>query len=215
MEPQSGFSRSFGRYLRAGVMVEGVVQPTDEGSPQGGPLSPLLSNILLDDLDKELERRQLKFVRYADDRRGRMIFHPEICERTSNDPELPRRTNRPWRVIFVRSERSANRVFSSVQRYLTRVLKLVVNEDKSSVRLSQDCEYLGFTFTGKRVTITVAPKNLKAFKRRVKELSGRSRGVSMQRRLTDLNRYVRGWIGYFGLAQQFDLFDKLDGWVRR
>jgi len=102
-----------------------------------------------------------------------------------------------------------------VQRYLTRVLKLVVNEQKSSVRLSRDCEYLGFAFTGKRVTITVAPKKLKAFKRRVKELSGRSRGVSMQRRLTDLNRYVRGWIGYFGLAQQFDLFDKLDGWVRR
>ena len=178
--------RLIGRYLRAGVMVEGVVQPTDEGSPQGGPLSPLLSNILLDDLDKELEHRGLKFVRYADD------F-----------------------VIFVRSERSAQRVFSSVQRYLTRVLKLVVNEDKSSVRLSRDCEYLGFAFTGSRVTITVAPKKLKTFKRRVKELSGRSRGVSMQRRLTDLNRYVRGWIGYFGLAQQFDLFDKLDGWVRR
>ena len=175
-----------GRYLRAGVMVDGVVQPTDEGSPQGGPLSPLLSNILLDDLDKELERRWLKFVRYADD------F-----------------------VIFVRSERAAQRVFSSVQRYLTQVLKLVVNEQKSSVRLSRDCEYLGFAFTGKRVTITVAPKKLKAFKRRVKELTGRSRGVSMQRRLTDFNRYVRGWIGYFGLAQQFDLFVRLDGWIRR
>jgi RNA-directed DNA polymerase len=178
--------RLIGRYLRAGVMVDGVTQPTDEGSPQGGPLSPLLSNILLDDLDKELERRRLKFVRYADD------F-----------------------VIFVRSERSAQRVFSSVQRYLTRVLKLVVNEQKSSVRLSRDCEYLGFTFAGKRVTITIAPKKLKAFKRRAKELSGRSRGVSMQRRLTDLNRYVRGWTGYFGLAQQFDLFNKLDGWLRR
>ncbi len=178
--------RLIGRYLRAGVMVDGVVQPTDEGSPQGGPLSPLLSNILLDDLDKELERRRLKFVRYADD------F-----------------------VIFVRSERSAQRVFSSVQRYLTQVLKLVVNEQKSSVGLSRDCEYLGFAFTGKRVTITVSPKKLKAFKRRVKELTGRSRGISMQRRLTDLNRYVRGWIGYFGLAQQFDLFVNLDGWIRR
>ncbi|MGB4709683.1 MAG: reverse transcriptase domain-containing protein [Fuerstiella sp.] len=118
-----------GCFLRAGVMVEGVIQPTDEGSPQGGPLSPLLSNILLDDLDKELEHRRLKFVRYAD-----------------------------YFVIFVRTERSAQRVFSSVQRYLTRVLKLVVNEEKSSVRLSRDCEYLGFAFTGKRVTITVAPK---------------------------------------------------------
>ncbi|HIE96628.1 MAG TPA: group II intron reverse transcriptase/maturase [Fuerstia sp.] len=178
--------RLIGCFLRAGVMVDGVVQPTDEGSPQGGPLSPLLSNILLDDLDKELERRRLKFVRYADD------F-----------------------VIFVRSERAAQRVFSSVQRYLTQVLKLVVNEQKSSVRLSRDCEYLGFAFTGKRATITVAPKKLKAFKRRVKELTGRSRGVSMERRLTDLNRYVRGWTGYFGLAQQFDLFDRLDGWIRR
>ncbi len=178
--------RLIGRYLRAGVMVEGVLQPTDEGSPQGGPLSPLLSNVLLDDLDKELERRGLRFVRYADD------F-----------------------MIFVRSERSAERVFASVQRFLTQRLKLVVNEQKSSVRLSSGCEYLGFTFVGKRVTIKVTPKKLKAFKRRIKELTGRSRGISMQRRLTDLNRYVRGWIGYFGLARQFDDFADLDGWIRR
>ena len=174
-------------------MVDGVVQPTDEGSPQGGPLSPLLSNILLDDLDRELERRRLKFVPGAD------------AQRWSADDS----------VIIVRGERSAQRVFASVQRYLTQVLRLVVNEQKSSVRLSRDCEYLGFAFTGKRVTITVAPKKLKAFKRRVKELTGRSRGISMQRRLPDLNRCVRGWTGYFGLAQQFDLFDKLDGWIRR
>ena len=178
--------RLIGRYLRAGVMVEGVLQPTDEGAPQGGPLSPLLSNILLDDFDKELERRKLKFVRYADD------F-----------------------VIFVRSQRSAERVFASVQRFLTQHLKLVVNEQKSSVRPARGCEFLGFAFVGNRVTITVAPKKLKAFKRRVKELTGRSRGISMERRLTDLNRYVRGWIGYFGLARQFDEFVKLDGWIRR
>jgi RNA-directed DNA polymerase len=178
--------RLIGRYLRAGVMVSGVLQPTDEGAPQGGPLSPLLSNILLDDLDKELERRGLKFVRYADD------F-----------------------VIFVRSERSANRVFSSVQRFLTRRLKLVVNEQKSHVRPARGCEYLGFTFVGNRVTIKAAPKKLKAFKRRVRELTGRSRGISMQRRLTDLNRYLRGWIGYFGLARQFDVIADLDGWIRR
>jgi RNA-directed DNA polymerase len=178
--------RLIGLYLRAGVMVEGVLQPTEEGSPQGGPLSPLLSNILLDDLDKELERRGLKFVRYADD------F-----------------------VIFVRSERSAQRVFLSVQRYLTQTLKLVVNEQKSSVRPARGCEYLGFTFAGDRVTIKVAPKKLKAFKHRTKELTGRSRGISMERRLTDLNRYVRGWIGYFGLARQFDEFVNLDGWIRR
>ena len=178
--------RLIGCYLRSGVMVEGVLQPTDEGSPQGGPLSPLLSNILLDDLDKELERRGLRFVRYADD------F-----------------------VILVRSERSAERVFSSIERYLTRHLKLVVNQQKSSVRPAQGCEYLGFTFVGKRVTIKVAPKKLKAFKRRVKQLTGRSRGISMKRRLTELSRYLRGWIGYFGLARQFDEFVELDGWIRR
>jgi RNA-directed DNA polymerase len=178
--------RLIGRYLRAGVMVEGVLQPTDEGAPQGGPLSPLLSNILLDDLDKELERRGLQFVRYADD------F-----------------------VIFVRSARSARRVFSSVQRFLTQHLKLAINEQKSSVRLASDCEYLGFAFVGRRVTIKVAPKKLKAFKRRVRQITGRSRGISMRRRLTDLNRYLRGWIGYFGLARQFDDFANLDGWIRR
>ena len=165
--------RLIGCYLRAGVMVNGVLQPTDEGAPQGGPLSPLLSNILLDDFDKELERRQLKFVRYADD------F-----------------------VIFVRSERSARRVLTSVQRYLTQHLKLVVNETKSSVGPSRGCEFLGFAFVGKPVMITAAPKKLTAFKGRIKELTGRSRGISMARRLTDLNRYLRGWIGYFGLARQ-------------
>lgn len=180
--------RLIGRYLRAGVMVEGVLQPTPEGSPQGGPLSPLLSNVLLDDLDQELERRGLRFVRYADD------F-----------------------LIFVRSARSAERVFASVQCYVTQHLKLVVNQQKSSVRLARGCEYLGFTFFGSRVTIKVAPKKplQKAFKRRVKQLTGRSRGISMKRRLTDLNRYLRGWIGYFGLARQFDAFVELDGWIRR
>ena len=175
-----------GRYLRAGVMVEGVLQPTAEGSPQGGPLSPLLSNILLDELDKELERRGLRFVRYADD------F-----------------------MIFVKSGRSAQRVFLSVQRYLTQHLKLVVNEQKSSVRPALGCEFLGFTLVGKQVTIKVRPKKLKAFKQRIKQLTGRSRGISMERRLTDLNRYLRGWIGYFGLARQFDEFNELDGWIRR
>lgn len=179
--------RLIGRYLRAGVMVEGVKQPTDEGTPQGGPLSPMLSNILLDNLDKELERRGLKFVRYADD------FQ-----------------------IFVKSSRSAQRVFASVSRYLTDALKLVVNEEKSRVRLAQGCEFLGFAFvSGRRATITVAPKKLNTFKRRVRELTGRSRGVSMTRRLTELRRYLRGWIGYFGLAQQLAEFSNLDGWIRR
>jgi len=175
-----------GRYLRAGVMVEGVLQPTEEGAPQGGPLSPMLSNIMLDDLDKELERRGLKFVRYADD------FQ-----------------------VFVKSARSAQRVFGSVQQYLMRTLKLVVNQTKSRVTPAEGCEYLGFMFVGRRATIKVASKKLNAFKRRVRKLTGRSRGISMQRRLTDLNRYVRGWIGYFGLAKQVEDFINLDGWIRR
>ncbi len=130
-------------------------------------------------------------------------------------------TLHPWHLFFlilagwVNRERSAKRVFASVQRYLMQQLKLVVNEQKSSVRSARDCEYLGFAFTGKRVTITVAAKKLKTFKRRIKELTGRSRGISMYRRLTDLNRYLRGWIGYFGLARQFDEFVNLDGWIRR
>lgn len=175
-----------GRFLRAGVLVAGVVQPTEQGTPQGGPLSPFLSNILLDDLDKELEHRGLKFVRYADD------F-----------------------VIFVKSSRSAQRVFVSVQRYLHGTLKLVINQQKSYVGLAKDCEYLGFAFVGRRVTIKVAPQKLTAFKRRIKELTGRSRGISMKRRLSELRSYMRGWMGYFGLARQVEDFLNLDMWIRR
>jgi RNA-directed DNA polymerase len=175
-----------GRYLRAGVMVAGVWQTSTEGTPQGGPLSPLLANILLDDLDKELERRGLPFVRYADD------F-----------------------VIFTRSLRSAQRVFASVSRYLTRHLRLVVNQEKSRVVESDGVEFLGFVFRGRRATIKVTAKNVSKFKRRVREITGRSRGISMERRLSELRSYLRGWAGYFGLAAQLKLFDKLDQWIRR
>ena len=175
-----------GRYLRAGVLVEGVLQPTEVGSPQGGPLSPLLSNILLDDLDKELERRGLPFVRYADD------F-----------------------AIFAKSERAADRILSSISRYLTETLRLVVNREKSRVRSADEFEYLGFIFVGSRASVNVSPKALKKFKRRVVTITGRSRGVSMERRLGELRRYVRGWMGYFGVASQLKLFARLDGWIRR
>ncbi len=175
-----------GRYLRAGVMVAGVWQSSTEGTPQGGPLSPLLANILLDDLDKELERRGLPFVRYADD------F-----------------------VIFTRSLRSAHRVFASVSRYLTRCLRLVVNQEKSRVVEADGVEFLGFVFRGRRATINVTAKNVSKFKRRVREITGRSRGISMERRLSELRSYLRGWAGYFGLAAQLKLFDKLDQWIRR
>lgn len=175
-----------GRYLRAGVMVNGILQPSPEGTPQGGPLSPLLANILLDDLDKELERRGLPFVRYADD------F-----------------------VIFTRSRRSAERVFAGVTRYLTTVLRLAVNLAKSRIVPSDGVEFLGFVFRGTRATINVTEKNVERFKRRIRELTGRSRGISMDQRLAELRRYLQGWAGYFALAAQLRLFDRFDQWIRR
>lgn len=176
-----------GRYLRAGVMVEGVLQSSPEGTPQGGPLSPLLANILLDDLDKELERRGLPFVRYADD------F-----------------------VIFTRTRRAAERVFGGVNRYLTKVLHLVVNQEKSRIVPVDGVEFLGFVFRGPRKgAIHVSEKNVKKFKRRIRELTGRSRGISMTQRLGALRRYLNGWAGYFSLAMQKTLFESFDKWIRR
>ncbi|MDP6719179.1 MAG: group II intron reverse transcriptase/maturase [Pirellulaceae bacterium] len=178
--------RLIGRFLRAGVMVEGVLQPTDVGTPQGGPLSPILSNILLDDLDKELERRGLPFVRYADD------F-----------------------AVFAKSPRSAERIMASVTRYLTDTLRLVLNQEKSRVVASEEFEFLGFAFPKSRATINVSAKSIQRFKHRIREITGRSRGISMEHRLSLLRSYVRGWMGYYGLASQLKLFDRLDRWLRR
>jgi len=178
--------RLIGRYLRAGVMVEGVLQPTDLGTPQGGPASPLLANILLDDLDKELERRGLPFTRYADD------F-----------------------AVFAKSRRAAMRIMGSVSRYVTKKLRLVVNEEKSRVVACSEFEFLGFSFPKSRGNINVANKSIGRFKQRIREITGRSRGISMERRLGELRRYARGWMGYFGIASQLKLFDKLDQWIRR
>ena len=178
--------RLIGNYLRAGVMVEGVLQRTEEGTPQGGPASPLLANILLDDLDKELEKRGLPFVRYADD------F-----------------------AIFAKSERAAQRIMESVTRYLTEELRLVVNPTKSRVVSCAQFEYLGFSFAGVKGTIQVSDKSTQKFKHRIREITGRSRGISMTHRLGLLRSYVRGWTGYFGLASQLKLFDRLDQWIRR
>ena len=175
-----------GRYLRAGVMVDGHFQATTEGTPQGGPASPLLANILLDDLDKELELRGLYFVRYADD------F-----------------------VIFTKSKRSAERVFESVAHHLTRKLHLVVNLEKSRIVTAEELEYLGFRFVGSRATINVSSKSIDRFKHRIREITGRSRGISMEQRLGELKRYVRGWMGYYGLASQLKLFASLEQWIRR
>lgn len=175
-----------GRYLRAGVMIDGLCQPSEEGTMQGGPLSPLLSNIYLDDLDKELERRGLSFVRYADD------F-----------------------VIFVKSDAAAHRVYASVERFLTLTLKLQVNHVKSSVCKTQELEYVGYEFRGYGGQFRVSRKKLKAFKRRVSEIFRRNRGVSMKKRFAEFRSYAIGWLGYFQLDQVKTTFSTLDKWLRR
>ena len=167
-------------------MVDTDLQPSIEGTMQGGPLSPLLANILLDDFDKELERRGLRFVRYADD------F-----------------------LVFTKTREAARRVFLSVERYLTCKLKLVVNRQKSSVRSTDGVEFLGFQFTGYGGQIRVSPKNLRKFKDRVRELTRRTRGVSMRQRFIELKRYFQGWVGYFRTTPIKSLFRDLDKWVRR
>ena len=173
-----------GAYLRAGVLVGGTFEATEIGTPQGGPLSPLLANILLDDLDKELERRGHRFVRYADDL-----------------------------VILVRSRCAGERVMGSVSRYLTRKLKLVVNEHKSRVVKTDDCEYLGFTFRGRK--LRWGDRAFADFQHRLRRLTGRSWGVSMTYRLKKLAEYVRGWMGYFGISDYYRPIPELDHWLRR
>jgi len=173
-----------GRYLRAGVEVAGRLEKTRLGVPQGGPLSPLLANILLDHLDKELEIRGHKFVRYADD------F-----------------------VILVKSQRAGERVMGSVRNYLTRHLKLTVNEDKSQVARSDRISFLGFVFKGTR--IIWSDKAYKEFRRRVRKYTGRSWFVSMKYRLNKLAEYLRGWMGYFGISEEYHDIPEIDGWIRR
>lgn len=175
-----------GRLLRAGVMVDGYLQPSHEGTMQGGPLSPLLGNVMLDDFDKVLEYRGLRFVRYADD------F-----------------------LVFTKTAIAARRVFRSVGRYLTRKLKLVVNRQKSSTCSTEGVEFLGYQFHGYGGQIRVSPKNIKKFKQRSRELLNRNRGISTRKRLYELTMYLRGWIGYFALDQRRSMFATLDKWLRR
>ena len=173
-----------GRYLRAGVLVGDIIQATELGTPQGGPLSPLLANILLDDLDKELERRGYRFARYADDL-----------------------------LILVKSPRTGERVKASITRYLTRELKLVVNEQKSRVVKTNDCEFLGFSFRGTK--LRWSDRAFADFKHHVRTLTGRSWGVSMAYRLDRLTRYVRGWMNYFGISDYYRPIPEIDSWIRR
>jgi RNA-directed DNA polymerase len=173
-------------FLRAGVMEEGLVSPVDEGTPQGGPLSPLLSNIVLNEFDRELERRGLRFARYADD---------------SN--------------IYVRSRRAGERVMESITRFITEKLKLKVNEQKSAVARPWERKFLGFSFTwGKEPKRRLAPKAVSRFKKKVRELTQRTRGVSTERMAEQLTRYLRGWLGYFGKCETPFVLERLDRWVR-
>jgi RNA-directed DNA polymerase len=178
--------RLIGRFLRAGTIVGEQFQPTHEGVMQGSPLSPLLSNILLDDFDKELERRGLPFVRYADD------F-----------------------MVFTRTAKAAQRVFQSVEKFLTRKLKLSVNRDKSRVCSTDGVEFLSYQFHGYGGQMRVSPKSLTKFKQRAREILNRNHGKSNRHRLQELTWYLRGWIEYFALEQRKSLFDTLDKWLRR
>jgi RNA-directed DNA polymerase len=174
-------------FLTAGVLEDGLVNPVDEGTPQGGPLSPLLSNIVLDEFDRELERRGLRFARYADD-----------CN------------------IYVRSKRAGERVMESVTRFIATKLKLRVNEQKSAVARPGERKFLGFSFTNAAIPKRrLAPKAVKRFKERVRELTSRTRGVSIERMAEELTRYLRGWIGYFGRCETPSVLEGLEKWARR
>jgi RNA-directed DNA polymerase len=174
-------------FLTAGVLEDGLVNPVDEGTPQGGPLSPLLSNIVLDEFDRELEQRGLRFARYADD---------------SN--------------IYVRSKRAGERVMESVTRFIATKLKLRVNRQKSMVGRPWERKFLGFSFTNAGIPKRrIAPKAVDRFKGRVRELTSRTRGVSVERMAEELTRYLRGWLGYFGKCQTPSVLQSLEEWTRR
>jgi len=173
-------------FLNAGVMENGLVSPSVEGTPQGGPLSPLLSNLVLDELDRELERRGHRFVRYADD-----------CN------------------IYVRSERSGQRVMDSITRFITQRLKLKVNDKKSAVARPQERKFLGFSFTdGPVIRRRIAPKAVERFKERIREITRQAKGVSLETTMAKLAPYMRGWRGYFGFCETPDMLINLTRWVR-
>ena len=175
------------RMLEAGVMMGGLVRPTEQGTPQGGPLSPLLSNIVLDELDQELERRGHRFVRYADD-----------CN------------------VYVRSERAGQRVMESLRRYITSKLRLRLNESKSAVAQPWNRKFLGFSFTNrKEPKRRIAPEAVMRFKKRVRGLTRPTCGRSIGETLAELNMYLNGWMGYFGFAQTGSVMATLNRWIRR
>jgi RNA-directed DNA polymerase len=173
-------------FLNAGVMENGLLSPSVEGTPQGGPLSPLLSNIVLDELDRELERRGHQHVRYADD-----------CN------------------IYVRSERAGQRVMMSITRFITQRLKLKVNEAKSAVARPQERKFLGFSFTnGPEIRRAIAPKALMRFKDKIREITRQAKGISIETTVKRLATYMVGWRGYFGFCETPEVLIGLVRWVR-
>ena len=176
------------KYLRSGVMVGGVTMVTEEGTPQGGNLSPLLSNIMLNELDEELERRGLKFCRYADD-----------CN------------------IYLRSRKAADRVMASIATFIEQKLKLTVNKDKSTVGRPWNLKFLGFSFYHKKggVGIRVHEKSVRKFKEKLKGITGRSNAMSIYQRMLKLKAAITGWVNYFGIADMTRHVRVLDKWLRR
>jgi group II intron reverse transcriptase/maturase len=175
-------------YLESGVMINGVVVETEEGTPQGGPLSPLLSNIMLDDLDRELEQRGHRFVRYADD-----------CN------------------IYVKTQRAGERVMESVKAFLEKKLKLKVNPKKSKVDRAKQMKFLGFSFYkhNGEIRIRIANRSKERFVEKVRHLTKRTRSGKLETIVTEINRYLVGWMGYYRLANTPSVFEDLDKWIRR
>ena len=174
-------------FLTAGVLIDGLVSPTEEGTPQGGPLSPLLSNLMLDVLDKELEKRGHHFVRYADD-----------CN------------------IYVRSQRAGERVMAGIEQFLAKRLKLKVNKAKSAVARPSVRKFLGFSFTSEpQPRRRIAPQAIDRFKARVRELTRRTGGANPEQIVKELSRYLLGWRGYFCFCQTPSVLRALEQWIRR
>ncbi|GAA3946115.1 group II intron reverse transcriptase/maturase [Streptomyces gulbargensis] len=175
------------KYLQAGIMINGIVHNSEEGTPQGGPLSPLLSNIVLHELDLELEKRGHKFVRYADD-----------CN------------------IYVKTPKAGQRVMESITNFIENTLKLKVNKDKSDVDRPWKRKFLGFSFTvHKEPKVRIAKESVKRLKTRIRMITSRSKPYSMEQRIEKLNQYLVGWCGYFALADTPSKFKEFDEWIRR
>ncbi|WP_181351315.1 group II intron reverse transcriptase/maturase [Thalassobacillus sp. CUG 92003] len=175
------------QYLQAGIMEQGIVSPNTEGTPQGGPLSPLLSNIVLDELDKELEKRGHKFVRYADD------FH-----------------------IYVKSMRAGERVMASITSFIEKKLRLKVNREKSAVDRPWKRKLLGFSFTSNRIPkIRLAKRSIERFKNRVRSLTSRKERISMENRVRKLNLFLQGWVNYYSLIDTLSVLKELESWIHR